>query len=355
MRMPLRPILGLAALLAPPSSQALDARDLLVADRVGGIIAIDADSFEQTAVALPELAASRSAGVALTPDPRNAARRIVWVANEDDALFWPLVGIDESGASAPCFTNAGEPSDNQPVSDVEAASDGSAFWSVGARLFRHHVVIGEPSGFACFTDDGSVDVEGALGARGVSLALREVEGAVVEIFIALGSGGVARYDVGAEELSLVGGIPTAVGDAVFGVAWSDALVFSQADFDGLACTPESGVFAAFLGIGPLAQGGLLRCPVGVAFDPATRPDDIFATDVATALGGEPRVVRLAGGTGGGFEQSIATSGGLLVEPVDVEIVQAAPEPRAELGMLAVIAAAAALRSQRRSYAHCQSA
>lgn len=99
------------------------------------------------------------------------------------------------------------------------------------------------------------------------------------------------------------------GDAIHDIDFTrDALrapVFTRVGFLGPGgCAPGTGgVFAAVLGVGPISQGGLLRCPLGVVLVPGRA--EIYVTETGTiGPSGDGRIVRLASAGAGIWTQSL---------------------------------------------------
>src|SRR5690606_7882976 len=90
---------------------------------------------------------------------------------------------------------------------------------------------------------------------------------------------------------------------------------------------------------PLSQGGLLRCPVGIAGEFGGR---FVVSDQASLVAApNPRLVRLAF-QHGAWTQALVAEGPPMVAPFDVEVV---PEPAG--GGAAALAACALLARRRR--------
>jgi hypothetical protein len=113
--------------------------------------------------------------------------------------------------------------------------------------------------------------------------------------------------------------------------------------DGGGCVPGSGgVFAAVLGVEPISQGGLLRCPRALALAPGRA--EIFVADT-DFTGGDGRIVRLASSGAGIWTQSIFVDAATL----DVEFpdgIAFVPEPAGGALAAAVLATLALLARER---------
>lgn len=140
------------------------------------------------------------------------------------------------------------------------------------------------------------------------------------------------------------------GEAIYDIEFTRdelrAPVFTKVAFLGFGgCAPGTGgVFVAAFGVGPISQGGLLRCPLGLAL--MSSRQEIFVTE-ADSIGpsGDGRIVRLSSTSPGIWTQSVfvdaATLGVAL--PADIALV---PEPAA--GALAAAALGALGTLSRRT-------
>lgn len=308
--------------------------NLVVADGDLGVFEVDPvlDYWVGIVPAGTELGSPR--GVAVVADPRGSARPLLVVAfgADDPQVFTadgdPVVSCSTAGHGA---------------NDVEAAAEDSTFYSAGTQLFRHELFAGD--GFVgCTTTPptGLADVEGVLGGPAHSLALFEPAGELSAIFLALGAHGIGSFDPADRSLELVAGTPAPPGDVILGVAAvGNALLFTQNALDGFDCESESGVFAAFLGIAPLSQGGLLRCAHAVA--PAG--SRLFVTERPTMLGGAgSRVVEIAQNPTSLAWEQVRALPTPLEQPFDVEVI---PSPEPGHAALAIAAFAALLAPRRR--------
>lgn len=114
-------------------------------------------------------------------------------------------------------------------------------------------------------------------------------------------------------------------------------VFTKVAIQGPGnCEPGSGgVFAAVLGVGPISQGGLLRCPLGLALVPGRA--EIFVTETgARGPSGDGRIVRLASAGAGIWTQSIFVDAATLDASVPAGLAFV-PEPASGALAAAVLA------------------
>lgn len=174
---------------------------------------------------------------------------------------------------------------------------------------------------------------------------------VEEVWIGTGADGMWRWRPGPGFDQILTPDPGAeAGESIHDIEFArDGLrapAFTKVAFLGSgACAPGSGgVFVVAFGVGPISQGGLLRCPLGLALVDSRQ--EIFVTEAdSIGPGGDGRIVRLSSDGSGVWTQSVfvdaATLGVAL--PADVALV---PEPTA--GALAVAALGALGALSRRA-------
>ena len=353
-------IAALVLVAAPGSALELAPGDLVIADAENGLLrAREFDGI--VGFPDPERRVVAPTGVAIGVDPLDRTRRVVWVADPgtgSGGLY--AVDPDDGSVLTTCPFSVPDPN----VVDVVAREGGDVLFSIGPGLLLRHPVAWETDS-ACTGPCPRVPrcetarvvlagVEALLGAPPVALALRD---GGPELWIAAGAEGIFVHRLSSGTTEQVPGIPVSDGfdlelESVTGLlALSSGVVFVQHEpvfpFD---CGSAGGVFAGGFGVGPLSQGGLLRCPVALA-----RREDgtLFVIDLDRPRGlallqaeAEGRIVRLELTNAFQWAPTLVASGPALRVPLDLAVVPA-PEPRH--GAVGITAAASlVLLGRRRS-------
>lgn len=244
--------------------------------------------------------------------------------------------------------------DLDPFGEPPPTSIGNRPW--GIDLFedilglRHLFVSAEDSLHAAdeglFVDgfQGSLR-DATLPTSPFGLAVRSDGPVLDSVWIAAGADGLWSWDASEDTASQV--LASAAGEWYLDVDFQQGVlglpVFTRVEEEGLGgCVAGTGgVFSAFMGVHALSQGGLLRCPMSLAFVPERGA--IYVADAAGLVaGGEGRVVMLRQGDPD-WEQT------LLVDSTELDIqaplgIAYVPEPDATaLGVAVLTALGVAMR------------
>jgi hypothetical protein len=294
--------------------------EILVADGSKKIIKVEPATGAQRLVNRDVGFFARPTGVAIDSDG------LIWVTNAVGGT--PLVTVDPATGlqDAPATTGAALSS----PWDVDVAADGS-LWIAGNGLWQvtlpgRNVVLRKSLATTAYA--AMVDPEPATGAAKL-------------VSLALGSAGIADFDVASGDLTTVAGTPTAPGRYDHGI-WmppdSSTRVFTEVE-----PIAPSGCNAAASGVlaidgGPPILGGNFRCPRGLASGGPDEPG--YASDGSAFTGSQEGQIISIDRAGA---QTLVTRSGFLVDPWDVEVV---PEPGDGAIAWMAVSALAALSASR---------
>ena len=289
--------------------------ELVVADGSKKIVKVEPETGAQRLIT-SDVYLARPTGVAIDADG------LLWVVTPVGSAL--LVSVDPATGLQEPLVTTGAALDSPW--DVDVADDGS-LWIAGDGLWQ----VTLPA--------GNVVLRKSLATTAYALMVdpNPATGETALVSLALGSSGLADFDVASGDLTAVAGTPTAPGRYDYGI-WmppdSSTRVFTEVE--PIAPSSCNAVASGVLAIdgGPPILGGNFRCPRGLA---TGGPDDPGYVSDGSAFTGSQEGQIIAVTRYG--DQSLVTRSGFLVDPWDVEVV---PEPAGDAALLAAAGALAAL-------------